>query len=156
MLSKQEVAAMIQQKFRLMVEPLPNTDCEYKVDLLTLLPLCQELKAAGYGFLADITAVDYLNEGYFRLLYQVCNYQNGDIIVLKVDVSRDEPLVESVCPVWAAANWLEREVYDMFGIVFKNHPRLERILLWEGFEGWPLRKDYVHQPSKYQGRRRLD
>ncbi len=147
---------MIQQKFRLMVEPLPNTDCEYKVDLLTLLPLCQELKAAGYGFLADITAVDYLNEGYFRLLYQVCNYQNGDIIVLKVDVSRDEPLVESVCPVWAAANWLEREVYDMFGIVFKNHPRLERILLWEGFEGWPLRKDYVHQPSKYQGRRRLD
>ncbi len=156
MLSKQEVAAMIQQKFRLMVEPLPNTDCEYKVDLLTLLPLCQELKAAGYAFLADITAVDYLNEGYFRLLYQVCNYQNGDIIVLKVDVSRDEPLVESVCPVWAAANWLEREVYDMFGIVFKNHPRLERILLWEGFEGWPLRKDYVHQPSKYQGRRRLD
>ncbi len=156
MLSKQEVAAMIQQKFRLMVEPLPNTDCEYKVDLLTLLPLCQELKAAGYAFLADITAVDYLNEGYFRLLYQVCNYQNGDIIVLKVDVSRDEPLVESVCPVWAAANWLEREVYDMFGIVFKNHPRLERILLWEGFEGWPLRKDYVHQPTKYQGRRRLD
>lgn len=147
---------MIQQKFRLMVEPLPNTDCEYKVDLLTLLPLCQELKAAGYAFLADITAVDYLNEGYFRLLYQVCNYQNGDIIVLKVDVSRDEPLVESVCPVWAAANWLEREVYDMFGIVFKNHPRLERILLWEGFEGWPLRKDYVHQPTKYQGRRRLD
>lgn len=156
MLSKQEVAAMIQQKFRLMVEPLPNTDCEYKVDLLTLLPLCQELKAAGYAFLADITAVDYLNEGYFRLLYQVCNYQNGDIIVLKVDVSRAEPLVDSVCPVWSAANWLEREVYDMFGIVFKNHPRLERILLWEGFEGWPLRKDYVHQPSKYQGRRRLD
>ena len=156
MLSKQEVAAMIQQKFRLMVEPLPNTDCEYKVDLLTLLPLCQELKAAGYAFLADITAVDYLNEGYFRLLYQVCNYQNGDTIVLKVDVSRDEPLVESVCPVWAAANWLEREIYDMFGIVFKNHPRLERILLWEGFEGWPLRKDYVHQPTKYQGRRRLD
>ncbi len=156
MLSKQEVAAMIQQKFRLMVEPLPNTDCEYKVDLLTLLPLCQELKAAGYAFLADITAVDYLNEGYFRLLYQVCNYQNGDIIVLKVDVSRAEPLVDSVCSVWSAANWLEREVYDMFGIVFKNHPRLERILLWEGFEGWPLRKDYVHQPSKYQGRRRLD
>ena len=156
MLSKQEVAAMIQQKFRLMVEPLPNTDCEYKVDLLTLLPLCQELKAAGYAFLADITAVDYLNEGYFRLLYQVCNYQNGDIIVLKVDVSRAEPLVDSVCSVWSAANWLEREVYDMFGIVFKNHPRLERILLWEGFEGWPLRKDYVHQPTKYQGRRRLD
>lgn len=156
MLSKQEVAAMVQQKFSQMVELLPDTDCEYKVDLLTLLPLCQELKAAGYAFLADITAVDYLNEGYFRLLYQVCNYQNGDIIVLKVDVSRAEPLVDSVCSVWSAANWLEREVYDMFGIVFKNHPRLERILLWEGFEGWPLRKDYVHQPSKYQGRRRLD
>ncbi len=140
---------MVQQKFSQMVELLPDTDCEYKVDLLTLLPLCQELKAAGYAFLADITAVDYL-------LSQVCNYQNGDIIVLKVDVSRAEPLVDSVCSVWSSANWLEREVYDMFGIVFKNHPRLERILLWEGFEGWPLRKDYVHQPSKYQGRRRLD
>ncbi len=156
MLNKQEVAAMVQKKFRLMVEPLPDTDCEYKVDLMTLVPLCQELKAGGYAFLSDITAVDYLEQGYFRLLYQVCNYQNGDTITLKVDVSRDEPLVESVCPVWAAANWLEREVYDMFGIVFKNHPRLERILLWEGFEGWPLRKDYVHQPNKYQGRRQLD
>ena len=156
MLNKQEVAALIKQKFNLKVDLLPAGDCEYKVDLLTLLPLCRELKAAGYGFLADITAVDYLAEGYFRLLYQVCNYQNGDTITLKVDVSREEPLVESVCPVWAAANWLEREVYDMFGIVFKNHPKLERILLWEGFEGWPLRKDYVHQPSKYQGRRRLD
>ena len=157
MLSKQEVAAMVQQKFSQMVELLPDTDCEYRVmSLQALLPICQELKAAGYAFLADITAVDYLSEDVFRLLYQVCNYQNGDIIVLKVDVSRDEPLVESVCPVWAAANRLEREVYDMFGIVFKNHPRLERILLWEGFEGWPLRKDYVHQPSKYQGRRRLD
>ena len=147
---------MVQQKFRLMVEPLPDTDCEYKGDLMTLVPLCRELKAGGYAFLADITAVDYLEQGYFRLLYQVCNYQNGDTITLKVDVSREEPVVESVCPVWAAANWLEREVYDMFGIVFKNHPRLERILLWEGFEGWPLRKDYVHQPNKYQGRRQLD
>lgn len=156
MLNKQEVAAMVQQKYHLMVVPLTDTDCEYKVDLLTLLPFCQDLKAAGYGFLADITAVDYLSEGFFRLLYQVCNYQNGDTITLKVDVAREDPQVESVCPVWAAANWLEREVYDMFGIVFKNHPRLERILLWEGFEGWPLRKDYVHQPTKYQGRRRLD
>ena len=136
---------------------MPDTDCEYRVmSLQALLPICQELKAAGYAFLADITAVDYLNEGYFRLLYQVCNYQNGDTIVLKVDVSRDEPLVESVLSGLGGGHWLEREIYDMFGIVFKNHPRLERILLWEGFEGWPLRKDYVHQPTKYQGRRRLD
>lgn len=156
MLNKQQVAAMVQQKFSSTVELLPDTDGEYKVSSVALLPLCQELKAAGYGFLADITAVDYLAEGYFRLLYQVCNYQNGDTITLKVDISRDEPQVDSVCPVWSAANWLEREVYDMFGIVFTNHPKLERILLWEGFEGWPLRKDYVHQPSKYQGRRRLD
>ncbi len=156
MLNKQEVAAMIQQKFHPAVELLPDTDCEYKVDLSSLLPLCQKLKAVGYNFLADITAVDYLPDGIFRLIYQVCNYQNGDTITLKVDIPRGEPQVDSVCPVWSAANWLEREVYDMFGIIFKNHPRLERILLWEGFEGWPLRKDYVHQPSKYQGRRRLD
>ncbi len=159
-LSLPEVAALLDKKSYLVVEPLPETSTdnhsEYMVDPASLVPLCQELKAAGYGFLADITAVDYLPSDVLRLTYQICNFKNGDTITLKLDISREEPMVESLCSVWPAANWPEREVYDMFGIVFENHPQMERILMWEGFEGWPLRKDFEHQPSKYQGRRRLD
>lgn len=159
-LSLPEVAALLDKKSYLVVEPLPEagTDnhVEYMVDPESLVPVCEELKAAGYGFLADITAVDYLPADLFRLLYQICNFKNGDTITLKLDISRVEPAVDSLCGVWPAANWPEREVYDMFGIVFKDHPQMERILTWEGFEGWPLCKDFEWQPSKYQGRRRLD
>lgn len=162
-LSLPEVTALIREKFADVVEPLPEqgeqnseNHLEYKAEPAALVSLCRELKAAGYGFLADITAVDYLEQGIFRLLYQICNFKNADSLTLKVDIPREEPVVDSLCSVWPAANWPEREVYDMFGIVFKGHPQMERILMWEGFEGWPLRRDYVHQPSKYQGRRRLD
>lgn len=156
MANKENAAKIILGQFADVAAPVEGSDCEYLVQAAGLLPICRALAAAGFEFLADITAVDYLDRGVFRLLYQICNYENGDTITLKVEVPREEPLVESVCAVWAAANWLEREVYDMFGIKFANHPRMERILMWEGFEGWPLRKDYVHQPTKYQGRRRLD
>lgn len=162
-LSLPEVAALIREKFPNVVEPLPEqggqnseNHLEYKAEPAALVSLCRELKAAGYGFLADITAVDYLEQGIFRLLYQICNFKNADSLTLKVEIAREAAAVESLCSVWPAANWPEREVYDMFGIVFKGHPQMERILMWEGFEGWPLRRDYVHQPSKYQGRRRLD
>lgn len=121
-----------------------------------ILPAAEYLLSAGYEFLADITAVDYLAQGVFRLLYQAANYQNGDIITLKAEVPREQPRVDSVTGVWRSADWLEREVYDMFGIEFAGHPNMQRILLWEGFAGWPLRKDFVHEPTKYQGRRRLD
>ena len=114
------------------------------------------LLQAGYEFLADITAVDYQQQGCFRLLYQIGNYQNGDIITLKVDVPREQPQVASLAGVWRSADWLEREVYDMFGIEFLGHPNLRRILMWEGYEGWPLRKDFQQKPNQYQGRRRLD
>lgn len=153
---KQQVAAEFAARFADKIELIENTDSEYMVQAEVLLPAAEYLLSAGYEFLADITAVDYLAEGKFRLLYQVGNYQNADLITLKVEISREEPQVNSLCAVWKAANWLEREVYDMFGIEFAGHPDLRRILMWDGFEGWPLRKDFVHQPTKYQGRRRLD
>lgn len=133
-----------------------GTDCEYTVEASALIPAASYLLNAGYEFLADITAVDYLAEGHFRLLYQIANYHNGDIITLKLDIPREAAEAASLCGVYAAANWLEREVYDMFGIRFAGHPDLRRILMWDGYEGWPLRKDFVPQPNKYQGRRRLD
>ena len=60
-----------------------------------------------------------------------------------------------MCCLWDAANWLEREVLDLMGITFLNHPNPKRIMMWEGYDGHPLRKDYVHKPSKYQGRRSI-
>ncbi len=117
---------------------------------------CEYLLSVGYEFLADITAVDYPDKGVFRLLYQVSNYQNGDIITLKTEIERETAQIQSVEKVWRAADWLEREVYDMFGIKFIGHPNMKRILMWEGFDGWPLRKDFVHRQTEYQGRRRVD
>jgi NADH/F420H2 dehydrogenase subunit C len=156
MANKEIAAKIILEHFGDVAERVEGSDCEYMVKPEGLLPVCRALLTAGFEFLADITAVDYIDREVFRLLYQICNYENGDTVTLKVEIPRAEPVVESMCAVWASANWLEREVYDMFGIVFANHPRMERILMWEGFEGWPLRKDFVHQPTKYQGRRRLD
>lgn len=138
------------------VAAIPDTDCEYTVEASALVQSAEYLLGAGYEFLADITAVDYLAEGRFRLLYQIANYHNGDIITLKLDIPREAAAADSLCGVYAAADWLEREVYDMFGIKFAGHPDLRRILMWDGYEGWPLRKDFVQEPSKYQGRRRLD
>ncbi|HIU10334.1 MAG TPA: NADH-quinone oxidoreductase subunit C [Candidatus Avidehalobacter gallistercoris] len=138
------------------VAAIPDTDCEYTVEAGSLISAAEYLLGAGYEFLADITAVDYLAEGNFRLLYQIANYHNGDIITLKLDIPRENAVADSLCGVFAAANWLEREVYDMFGIKFAGHPDLRRILMWDGYEGWPLRKDFVQEVSKYQGRRRLD
>jgi hypothetical protein len=69
---------------------------------------------------------------------------------VKVDMPREaEPSVPSLTPLYPGADWQEREVYDLFGIRFEGHPNLRRILLWEGYPGWPLRKDYVHVPDRY-------
>lgn len=138
------------------VAAIEGSDCEYTLEAAALLPAAAYLLEAGYEFLADITAVDYPAEEKFRLLYQVANYHNGDIITLKLDIPREQPQADSLCGVYAAANWLEREVYDMFGIEFSGHPDLRRILMWDGYAGWPLRKDFAAEPGKYQGRRRLD
>lgn len=137
-------------------EPIEGKDCEVMIKSDAVKSACEYLLSVGYEFLSDITAVDYPDRGVFRLLYQVANYENGDIVTLKTEISRDSAEISSVDAVWRAADWLEREVYDMFGIKFTDHPNMKRILMWEGFEGWPLRKDFVHKPTKYQGRRNVD
>lgn len=137
-------------------EPIEGKGCEVMIKPDAVKSACEYLLSVGYEFLSDITAVDYPDRGVFRLLYQVANYENGDIVTLKTEISRDSAEISSVDEVWRAADWLEREVYDMFGIKFTDHPNMKRILMWEGFDGWPLRKDFVHKPTKYQGRRNVD
>ena len=95
-----------------------------------------------YQMLTDLCGVDYFPEQpRFEVVYLLYSMKNQQRLRLKVKVGESES-VSSVESIWKAADWLEREVYDLFGIPFDNHPDLRRILLWDGYEGHPLRKDY--------------
>ncbi len=96
-----------------------------------------------FNVLLDVTAVDYLgSEPRFHVVYHLLSMPLTQRLRVKVPVRGEKPAVDSMTPLWGSANWLEREVWDMFGIQFVGHPNLERILLYPEFEGHPLRKDY--------------
>jgi len=92
------------------------------------------------NYLPDLTAVDWGDR--FEMVYHLYSMHHRHGLVLKVDLPHDGPRIDSVCGVWRAANWFEREVYDMFGITFNGHPDLRRILMPEGTRSFPLRKDF--------------
>lgn len=95
-----------------------------------------------FDMLADLTAVDWpKREKRFDIVLNLYSFPKNERLRLKAHAAENEP-VPSVCDVWPAANWLERECYDMFGIVFAGHPELKRILLPDEWQGFPLRKDY--------------
>jgi NADH-quinone oxidoreductase subunit C len=95
-----------------------------------------------FEMLADLTAVDYLGqEPRFEVVYHLNSLEKNIRLRVKVPLKEGEE-IDSITPVWPIANWLEREVWDMFGIRFKNHPDLRRLLMYDEFEGHPLRKDY--------------
>lgn len=95
----------------------------------------------GFDYLSAVTGVDYPDR--FEVIYHLYSMREGKgPLILKVSASKEEPEVPSVTPIWPGANLQEREVYDLMGIRFAGHPDLKRILLWEGYEGHPLRKDF--------------
>jgi NADH-quinone oxidoreductase subunit C len=95
-----------------------------------------------YQFLTDLCGLDFFPENpRFEVVYLLTSMKRNQRLRLKTKVGEGES-VSSVESIWKAADWLEREVYDLFGIPFENHPDLRRILLWDGFEGYPLRKDF--------------
>ena len=97
-----------------------------------------------FSFLSSVTAVDYVE--YFELVYHLTSLKLNQSVVLKSHCyGRDELTAPSVSGIWRGADFQEREVWDLFGIKFEGHPNLKRILLWEGFPGHPLRKDYLGQ-----------
>jgi len=104
-----------------------------------------------FDYLIDVCGVDYLGKKgkRFEVVYQLYSIRHRHALRLKAEVSEDDPTIDSVMPVWVGANWHERETFDLFGIRFKGHPDLRRILLPEDWEGHPLRKDYpVQGPAK--------
>jgi NADH-quinone oxidoreductase subunit C len=99
-----------------------------------------------FKFLADLTALDhYPGEPRFEVVYHLLSLDRAERLRLKVRLAGDDPKVDSMVPVWPAANAFEREVFDLFGIQFEGHPFLRRIVLPEDWEGHPLRKDYPVQ-----------
>ena len=110
-----------------------------------LLMVSQWLKTTDgldFGTLRAITAVDYIE--YFELIYQFLSMRLNQSATLKTRLfGREEPVIDSVVEIWKGADLQEREIWDLMGIGFEGHPNMKRILLWEGFPGHPLRKDFI-------------
>jgi NADH-quinone oxidoreductase subunit C len=97
-----------------------------------------------FNFLMDITAVDYSSkkEERFEVVYHFYSLKHNHRLRVKIPVSIEDCFADSISALWKTANWYEREIWDMYGIKFRDHPNLRRILLYEQFKGHPLRKDY--------------
>jgi NADH-quinone oxidoreductase subunit C len=130
------------------IESVPSVDLQttFYVSRDDLPQVARALRARpdlSFELLAELTAVDlWPHEPRFELVYILVSISRRQRLRLKVRLAGESAHVASVIGVWPAANWLEREVWDMFGITFRGHPDLKRILMYEEFEGHPLRKDY--------------
>ena len=155
---EQEVLAHLRQRFGAklvdakVVRPLV---AEVAIDRADLLAVCQYLKEAlAFEHLGCISAVDW--KDHYESVYHVENYYNGCVVQVNARIPHDDPKIASVCGLWNAANYHEREAWDLMGIVYEGHPNLERILLPKDFKFFPLRKDFPQEVDRqYISRRKL-
>jgi NADH-quinone oxidoreductase subunit C len=109
----------------------------------TIVAACEAVKAAGYNFFEDLTAVDwYPQEPRFQLSYHIVSHSLKERVRLAVRLDSFDLTLDSITPAWPSANFYEREVFDLFGVNFAGHPRLTRIMMPDDWQGHPLRKDY--------------
>lgn len=146
-MEKTPLLSLLEQKFPHDVEAA-FTDLGDEVVIIkkeALLPIVKFLygKPHEYTLLLDITCVDYLGqEPRFEMVYHFLSLAQKRRLRLKTRLSEKDLRLASLTELWKNANWLEREVYDLFGVEFEGHPDLRRIFMYDGFEGHPLRKDY--------------
>ncbi|MCE9525164.1 MAG: NADH-quinone oxidoreductase subunit C [Planctomycetales bacterium] len=148
--AKPETIAALNAKFAGLTASEFRGDSRVVVPKASLLPVMQHLKSEGkFDLLVDVTCVDYLNyrdaRDRFGLVYLLANTITNERLTIRCFVNELDLTVPSMVPLWGGANWLEREVYDMFGIIFDGHPDLRRILMPDEFAAYPLRKDYPLQ-----------
>jgi NADH-quinone oxidoreductase subunit C len=119
-------------------------DATALVDAAQVVELMRFLRdALGFEMLLDLTAVDHLGRApRFEVVYHLHSIAKNERLRVKAGVPESPCQIDSVVEIWPSANWMEREVWDLYGIRFRNHPDLRRILLYEEFDGYPLRKDY--------------
>lgn len=119
------------------------TACVDRARILDVLAFLREDDACAFEMLSDVTAVDYLGEETrFEMVYHLYSVARNHRLRVTARVPEEDPVVPSVVGLYPSANWMEREVFDLYGIRFEGHPDLRRILLYDEFEGHPLRKDY--------------
>ena len=137
------VAQCIEDEYPGVVKDLNGTDVW--IDPNKLVEVASFLKSSrdlDFSFLTSITAVDYIDR--FEVIYHLLSMRRNHSAVVKVSsYGREEPVLDSVISVWRGADLQEREIWDLMGIRFRGHPNMKRVLLWEGFPGHPLRKDFV-------------
>jgi len=151
-----EIAEKIKEKFP--DEVVEVTSFRDQVSVIVkkhkIIKICRYLHDDAnlyFDYLADLCGADHLNkkEPRFEVVYHLYSMRHRHRIRLKAQVPEDDPRIDTVTSIWAGANWHERECHDLFGIVFRGHPDLRRVLLPEDWEGYPLRKDYpVKGPEK--------
>ena len=142
-LSGNEIASQLEKQFPgSIVESNQNSLVVKSEFLLAVATFLKTTPGLDFNYLTSITAVDYYN--YFELVYQLTSLEHNHNLVMKTRCyDRGNPTLSSVVNLWRGADFQEREIYDLMGISFDGHPNLKRIFLWEGFNGHPLRKDYL-------------
>lgn len=153
-MSLEELLLQWQQKNGIAFSVEPNsTPLTLKIEASALHQDCSQLHSDSnfyFDQLSNVTGIDNgIEANTMEVIYHLYSIPFNHSLVLKVVLPRENPEVESLSSIWKSANWLEREVFDMFGIHFKNHPDLRRILMPADWEGYPLRKDYQQQ-EKYR------
>jgi NADH-quinone oxidoreductase subunit C len=142
-----EAAKKLKMKFGDLISELPEFRGEVNVnvaDAEQIIDVCKYAKSdLDFNYLVDITSLDnYGDDPRWTVIYHLRGLSNGCEIRIKTNVGEEKSKLPSVINVWATANWHEREIYDMMGIHFAGHPDLRRILMWDGYPYFPLRKDF--------------
>jgi NADH-quinone oxidoreductase subunit C len=130
------------EKIRDKTEFRGETTCTIPAnDLREIAALCRD--ELSFDYLIDITSIDnFGEEPRFEIIYHLYSMPEGVLLRLKLEVPEESHTVDTVSDIWPTANWHEREIYDMMGIKFNGHPDLRRILMWDGYPFFPLRKDF--------------
>jgi NADH-quinone oxidoreductase subunit C len=149
----QEMFTILKERFSdsIVEENTTNRDPFLQVKPESILPICRFVRQDPrfkMDYLASISGVDYGKT--LGIVYHLESIQQRHLLVLKADLPRENPRVDSVSSLWSGANWHEREAFDLVGIDFAGHPNLKRILCAEDWVGHPLRKDYEY-PTEFHG-----
>ncbi|OGS62746.1 MAG: hypothetical protein A3K59_01325 [Euryarchaeota archaeon RBG_19FT_COMBO_69_17] len=153
-----EILAQVKSRFgaKILEASVPRLQtARIMIDRADLIAVCTYLKEAlGFEHLSCISAVDWKDR--FESVYHLSNYFNGVVLQVNARIPYDDPKIASVCGLWNAANYHEREAWDLMGVVYEGHPNLERILLPADFKFHPLRKDFSQEVDRqYISRRKL-
>ena len=144
-LTGNEIKSTINENYYTLIDSVESDHIVLKNEKEKLLSFFESLKIEKkFNLLSSVTSVDFLSK--FVVVYHFTSIEKNESLVIKIPCgeSRTEPSVISITSVWRGAELQEREIYDLMGIYFDNHPNMKRLLLWENFDGHPLRKDFVN------------